>query len=478
MPTPLKYNPSLARPLAEAGMSYHDICHHLGWDPYLAQHVRRVLRRDGYFGGCKVRSAAVNDFSAEAAPKVEVPAEPQAYVNDRYNEQEGTWDAVRLSERSPRSLEELIAIFKVDTSVWEVVSWEPGVQEMMSVPRPKGSSTAGWENLSPAPIVTTLYRIKAKFRRSTALAAAAALEGLAEALAAKMQAHSPAYAPLPAKRRADAGPGVLLEPCIFDVHLGKLAWAEECGGHYDLRLAQARYEDAVEDILQSCSAYDVERIVLPLGHDFFHVDDRENRTHHGTVVTADSRQQKVFRLGCDIITKALDRMRQIAPVDVVMVPGNHDTASIFSLGEVLTAWYRRDERVSIDNRAALRKYYEYGSVMLQFTHGSEESTAVSASALAAAEQPEMWGRTKYRETHQGHRHQKKGVRDQIRRVSEYQEHLGYITRIVSALSETDAWHFGKAYVENIQGAEAFVWHPERGLKAHHFYSVPDHLKHA
>ncbi len=478
MPAPLKYNPSFARPLAEAGMSYHDICKQFGWDPYLAQHVRRTLRREGHFGSAKPRQKEPLETGsrAAAAPCEEVPLigkAEAAYVNDRYNETEGTWDAVRLSERCPRSLEELVEIFKVDTRVWEVVSWEPGVQEMMSVPRPKGSSSGGWENLSPEPVVTTLYRIKAKFRRSAALAVRSALEGLAEDLSAKMQFHAPRYAPLTYKSRS-AG-GVLLEPCIFDVHLGKLAWAEESGGHYDLRLAEARYEDAVSDILHSCSVYDVERIVLPLGHDFFHVDDRENRTHHGTVVTADSRQQKVFRLGCDVIVAALDRLRLVAPVDVVMVPGNHDTASIFSLGEFLSAWYRKDSAVTVDNRAALRKYYEYGSVMLQFTHGSEESTAVAASALAAAEEPAMWGRTKYRESHQGHRHQKKGVRDHLKRVAEYQEHLGFITRTISALSETDAWHFEKAFVGNIQGAEAFVWDAERGLKAHHFYTVPDHL---
>jgi hypothetical protein len=166
-------------------------------------------------------------------------------------------------------------------------------------------------------------------------------------------------------------------------------------------------------------------------------------------------------------------------VDVVMIPGNHDLESVFSLGEYLRAWYRKDSCVNIDNRAAVRKYYEYGQVMLQLMHGSEETTAVTCAELAAGEQKEMWGRTTYRETHQGHRHKSMGKgQTKVKYQTDYDERLGYTVRIIRALSEQDDWHFGKAFVENIQGAEHFIWSAERGLKAHEFYTVPNDLKRA
>lgn len=381
-------------------------------------------------------------------------------ANVEQETQEQTADTWSMDLRGTpiHTLEELLTHCKVDTSVWDVErfvvnKWEVGAK--------------GNDGLVA---VTPLFQVKATLKRNAARAAACEIiSGLIE----KMQAHAPFYSPVTyLKRQAQS---FCLEPALYDVHLGKLAWSEESGHSYDLKIAESRYDDAMDDIIRSAGIYDIDRVCLPLGHDFFHVDTRENKTAHGTVVTADSRQQKVFQVGCSVIVRGIDRLREIAPVDVVMVPGNHDLESNFSLGEVLKAWYRRDDSVNIDNRAAVRKYYEYGKVMLQLTHGSEETPGVRCAALAAAEQPAMWGRTLYRETHQGHRHKKMSKREYI---VEQDEYLGYIVRIISALSETDDWHFGKAFVENLQGAESFIWSAERGLVNHHFYTVPDELRRA
>lgn len=369
---------------------------------------------------------------------------------------DATWEAKRIINRRVTTLADLLEVCGVDGNEWSVERW----------------SCKAWEGYSKnndghAVITDTMFSVTATFMRNFSFSI---VNDYVSSLVEKMIIHAPPYFPIVYIPRSV--PGYLLEASCYDLHLGKLAWDEESGRNYNLRIAEKRYEDALSDIIHSSSAYSIDRILLPLGHDFFQVDGRENKTAHGTVVSTDGRQQKVFQVGCDVIVRGIDRLRLIAPVDVVMVPGNHDLESNFSLGEVLKAWYRNDSSVNIDNRAAVRKYYEYGKVMLQLMHGSEETTSVKCAELAAAEQPEMWGRTLYRESHQGHRHKKQGTIQKVQYTEEYGERLGFITRIISALSETDDWHFGRAFVKNIQGAESFIWNAEQGLKSHQFYTVP------
>ena len=386
----------------------------------------------------------------------EVAQDVRAGDEDSFKDAGKTLEAKRTVNKRVTTLAELLSVCGVDGNEWTVERWSCKAWEGFSK-----------DNLGNAKITDTMFSVSATFKRNPSFAV---VTNYVDDLVESMKSHAPAYAPAFYPPRST--PGYLCECACYDLHLGKLSWDEESGRNYDLRIAEQRYEDALTDIINSASAYNIERFCLPIGHDFFQVDGRENKTAHGTVVTTDSRQQKVFRVGREVIVRGIDRLRLIAPVDVVMVPGNHDLESNFSLGEVLQAWYRNDSCVSVDNRATVRKYYEYGKVMLQLTHGSEETTSVKCAELAAAEQPEMWGRTVYRESHQGHRHMKRGSVQKVQYTEEYGERLGFITRIISALSETDDWHFGKAYVQNLQGAESFIWSAEQGLKSHQFYTVP------
>ena len=465
---PPRYLVETALPLIEAGKTYGEICQTLGWNAKNAVAIQRYMQNNGYAENAwsgsrqpvnrfwskhpRPRTNAnddikISDIKLPDTPAPSRPGDPPA-AEDAFSGNK--WTAVRAASQVPMNEAELVELFQVDLTVWEIVAWKAKAWQM-GFKAPDGEGTS-----------LPLFSVAAEFKKKTLVIA---VRTEIDALIEQMRLHSPVYSPSRYYYREEEG--FLFEPSIYDVHFGKLSWPEESGDAYDIGIAKERYDEAIDYLIQQSGHYNIQRVLFPVGHDFFHVDTRENKTTHGTAVTADSRQQKVFRVGVAAAIRAIDKLRLIAPVDVVMVPGNHDSETNFTLGEVLSAWYRLDDAVNVDNRARSRKYYEFKRVMLQLTHGSEETSQSRLSEVAAAEEPEMWGRTTFRESHCGHLHKNfksKGV--------EVDERTGYVTRIITALSASDDWHFGKAFVKNKQGAESFIWSGERGLISHNFYTVP------
>ena len=256
----------------------------------------------------------------------------------------------------------------------------------------------------------------------------------------------------------------LLELDIFDLHLGKLSWKGETGEDYDMEIASNRYIECVRELIGRVKMETIDKILLPIGNDMIHIDNKFKTTTNGTPQDTDSRFTKIIKVARALLVRVIDELSLYAKVDVIVVPGNHDQTVMFSLGEILDAFYTSNRRVNIYNSPKLRKYYQYGQSMIMFTHGSEEKHA-DLGLIAATEEPLMWANTKYREVHLGHLHKSKSVK--YTNVDEYQ---GFKIRIINSLSGTDAWHYSKGYM-SLKGAEAFVWDKEKGLVSNHFYNL-------
>lgn len=259
----------------------------------------------------------------------------------------------------------------------------------------------------------------------------------------------------------------LLEVNIFDLHLGKIAWEQEVGANYDLKIATQRFSDCIDHFIQASKGYQIERVVIPIGNDFFNSDRSHpyNSTTAGTPQEEDTRWQKTFRTGRQLIIENVQKLTQIAPVDIVIVPGNHDFEKAFFLGDSLEGWFFNNENVTVNNSPNPRKYYKYGKVLLGYTHGDKEKMN-DLPLIMAQEVPLEWATTLYREFHLGHFHHKKEIK--YKSTEEYQ---GVIVRIMSSLSGTDAWHHSKGYISAKKSAEALIWDPEKGLESQLYYNT-------
>lgn len=304
--------------------------------------------------------------------------------------------------------------------------------------------------------VIPLWQIKVQLKpRQTTVVDLAAI------VAKMMDEHKPDYGPLTIVHR-NANSSVLAEIDAMDLHIGEYAWARETGSNYDQKIATDRLFKVIEDLAARIIPFKPARILLPIGNDLLHIDNLDNTTNHGTGQDVDTRFYMIFEETCKAVVKVIDRLRIIAPVIVLIIPGNHDTQSCFHLGEVLKAWYRGIVDVTVDNEPRLRKYVLWGKVLLGFTHGGKDYPKLdSMPLLMATEVPQMWAVTTWREWHLGHWHAKKETK-----YIAGDTWNGVHVRIIPALCGTDAWHYQHGFTGNWRAAEVYIWDSELAYVGH------------
>ncbi len=361
------------------------------------------------------------------------------------------------------SLEEAIEFFKIDTNLWEVerflcnsypvsarrreqdLSWVDGVMSGKAVRKDEWTHTVN-------------YQVKVWLKKRVEMHDAISFEDFFKESLKNHDPYKYKKVEYPKKTKEEKN---LLEINIYDLHLGKLCWSEEVENNYDTKIASDRFNYVLHKLVERAMPFGFERILFTVGNDFFNSDGHLNQTTLGTRQDEDSRWQKTFKTGERLIIEAIDYLRNFAPVDVKVIPGNHDWTKSFFLGEVLCAWYKNDKSVTVDNSANPRKYYVYGNTLLGLTHGNNEKPEALRS-LMAFEAKEYWANTTYKEWHVGHQHRKLSY-TYVVKSNMIHEELGVNIRHMSSVAGTDAWHHTMNYVGPVRAAEAFLWSKESGL---------------
>jgi hypothetical protein len=208
--------------------------------------------------------------------------------------------------------------------------------------------------------------------------------------------------------------GCMFELAIHDPHFGMLAWHREVGGiSQDLATITQDYTDAVESLLPLARLYNTKEIVYIVGHDLTHVNqyglnNSGGTTARGTAQDVDGRIAKIFTAARRSVVGGIDRARQIKPVKVIVVPGNHDPDESYKMGEVINAWFRNDPEVTVQYSANKRQFHSFGANTFMYTHGEEYRRKRDNLPMIMADEcpPEMWVSSHggCREIHTGHNH--------------------------------------------------------------------------
>lgn len=366
---------------------------------------------------------------------------------------DGTAVVSLRTDKVVKTLEDALAAAEVDESVWFVDHWETSA---WTVPmKVEQGQDAGGKWKAAQPIQTQQYRVKVYLKRILPRS----LQAATEAVYARMQDYAPKY-PAPPKVRNGSGKPFLAVFGLFDVHFGKMCWAAETGENYDLKIAEAVYCNAVDDMLAESANRPVERFLLPIGNDFYHIDNSRNTTFAGTPQDVDGRYAKVIETGEMAVIWAVEKLSTTASVDVVWVPGNHDPTTSYHLARTVAAWFRRCPRVSVDADPNPRKYFGYGKTLIGLTHGNEEKV-VDLPSIMATERPNEWAKAHCREWLVGHQH-----RSRQYQTKPIDTHQGTTVRVLQSLAGTDAWHHRKGYVGTRHAAEVLYYGKERGYAGH------------
>jgi len=248
----------------------------------------------------------------------------------------------------------------------------------------------------------------------------------------------------------------------LDAHLGKLAWDAETGqGDYDLDIACDDYNHVTDVNLQRCAMFRPEKIMFILGQDMMHVENMEGVTPKGkNVLDTDTRLPKLQDAAIDITIQSILKCRSVAPVEVILVQGNHDQTSSLWLAKVIKAWFKDDKHVEVDDTPRLRKARRWGTSFIGMAHEVMPSKMPFQVAEFAVQFKEDWAKCEYRECLFGHKHKK-----QEYRVGSQATHGTMLFRQLTALSPIDFWHYENLFVDAVPGGEALVYNKNTGCIA-------------
>ena len=253
------------------------------------------------------------------------------------------------------------------------------------------------------------------------------------------------------KRKPINEDGYLLEIPIQDVHFGKLSLSEDVSEPYNFNLAKERFSYVIDDVINNVFNMKIEKIIFPIGSDFFHIDNMDYSTTAGTRQNSDLSPQLIFKYGLECLIENILKLSAVAPVEVFCVNGNHDFLSSYHAICSLQCYFHNNENVIVNTDTSPRKYIEFGQVLIGFSHGDKEKKRIDG--IMQIEAREAWGRTKYHEFHLGHLHS-----EQTREVN------GLIIRNLSSFTGTDLWHMNSGYVGAVKKCQSFIWDRQYGLK--------------
>ena len=253
-----------------------------------------------------------------------------------------------------------------------------------------------------------------------------------------------------ASKNIEINSNYALEINIPDLHLARLCWEVEVEENYDRNRAKEIFLETIEKILQKAGHLEFEKILLPVGNDLTNFDNIEGETTAGTFQDNDSRWQKMINTAEELLITAVERLREIAPLDIFLIPGNHDFTTSYHVVRYLSGYYRNEVNVNIDDSPQTRKYRQYGVNLIGYMHGDKVNKK-QLYGLMQNEVPQKWADTKYREWHLAHHHQR-----------QEEERNGVIVRKVPSIAAKSSWEYNKGF-QSLPGSRGYVYNRENGL---------------
>lgn len=378
--------------------------------------TREDFLKDRFVSRREIEKHFGNYSNLKAAAQEHPRIEPETAL-----ESPATQSIISVEGENVRSLEELAEYSKIDLSQWEATKFAVSL----------------WDKKTS---------VKAEFKRRIEKEN---IEGLLSTFIKEAAKHSPKEFTKPKSKIYDGLAAINLS----DIHLNKFGRKNETGYEdCDLEKSISIFNQTLDALVEKTLRYSkVGKFLLVLGNDYLNADGINGATTAQTPQDNDKSWFEAFVAGAKLMTDAIERLAAIAPVDVVVCMGNHDTQSSFAIGEYVKAWFRNNPYVNIDNEPKFRKYYRYSHNAFLISHGNNEK--LSQLPLIMATECPFWGECENREIFSHHVHHQSVFED-----------CGVITRVFPALSGCDNYHAKKGYVGSRQVGQ-ILFYGNHGLDA-------------
>jgi UDP-2,3-diacylglucosamine pyrophosphatase LpxH len=253
-------------------------------------------------------------------------------------------------------------------------------------------------------------------------------------------------------KKADEPFAVVLSP--FDLHYGKQGWMDESGQTYNREQARSLLIEHTENLANMVAKFGApEKFIVATGSDWFHIDTLDGTTTRGTPQDCDGTYAQIFIEGTKLAQDHIELLAQIAPVEVLNVPGNHDRSSSLGMISTLNAYFHKHERVNVVLNPKRRQYTMYGDSILGFSHGDAVKPG-DALAVMVKEARDLYAQSNYGYFFTGHLHHE--VIREIHGITHIQ---------LKSLSGVDRFHSNNGYITSGRALQAFVVSQDKGIIA-------------
>jgi hypothetical protein len=238
-----------------------------------------------------------------------------------------------------------------------------------------------------------------------------------------------------------------------DFHWGK--YAPMYGGDpYSRKIARKRLMSTTKALLARATARGKpKKIIVALGGDGLHIDNQNKTTTAGTPQDCDGTPEELAWTWVELCRDYIDLLRQVAPVHLFVIPGNHDRYTSVLLRAALKGWFSTVKDVSVEECMASRQYVVFGSNLITFLHG-DVGKPKDWPAIIAGERAVEWGQTKNRFVFCGHLHTERDF-PVFGNVTVYR---------MPSLAGTDSWHHSHGY-KSRKAIVAYIIDSKRGVIA-------------
>lgn len=265
--------------------------------------------------------------------------------------------------------------------------------------------------------------------------------------------------------------GRTAEIAIFDHHIGKDIWGKLVSGEdYSSEEAERLFLQAVDHLTSGFEPNSFDRILFPIGNDLINFDNLQKTTTRGTPQGGGKHYFQVLEIALRTLLSAIARLRKFGPVDVIVVPGNHDFSTMYQIGMTLEAYYRTIDDVTVDNSVDFYKFRASGNWLIGYTHGkhpdSKKTLKPDEHILnMAIESRDLWANAKYCEMHVGHLH---GDTQTYYRTNSEEKTVRF--KVLPSLCPTDMWHKASGY-HSVREAVLNILSDDKGIIESRFFRV-------
>jgi len=242
---------------------------------------------------------------------------------------------------------------------------------------------------------------------------------------------------------------VVISPTDF--HFGKYAPAYG-GDQYNRTICTNRLKTVTKNLLARVTKRGrPQTIFLALGGDGLHIDNQQKTTTAGTPQDCDGTPEELAWHWVQLCRDYVDQLRQIAPVKLFVIPGNHDRYTATLLRAAMQGWFSTAKDVDVVESLSPRQYISYGSSLLTFLHG-DVGKPRDWPAIIAGERPKAWGDAKWRFIFCGHLHTERDF-PVFGNVTVYR---------MPSLAGTDNWHHQHGY-KSRKALVAYIIDQKKGV---------------